>query len=225
MDIAKQETRQAQNPFSQVQLRPDLVAGQIGLKVPTLNIDFGQRSGSQARLGIQLTPKMLGRMSLEKRDYEHYESGKWLEPEVRYLGFGFSDLYSGIPEIPEVKYILFSNSSSGYCMTLKTVLKCDPFIFTSVESPDSPKIPPPAGLVFSHAGKTMGLVPVTGIRAASVLPKSAIPIVPVKVPLVRSAWRKKDMIERLWSFTIEPSPRQKKRMSVQRQIVRILKRQ
>ncbi len=225
MDIAKQETRQAQGPFPQAPMLPDFVTGQIGLKVPVLNIDFGMGKTGQSRLNIQLTPKMLERLSLEKRNYGHYEHGSWLEPEVKYLGFGFSDLYSGIPEIPEVKYILFSNSSSGFCMTLKTVFKYDPFIFTSVESPGLPKTPPPAGLVFSHVGKTMGIVPVTEIRAAQFLPKSAIPIVPVKVPLVRSARRKKDMIERLWSFTVEQSPRQKKRMSIQRQIVRILKRQ
>ncbi|MFA5106053.1 MAG: hypothetical protein WC506_03770 [Candidatus Micrarchaeia archaeon] len=230
MDIAKQEAKQAQNPFSQAILRPEIVPGQIGSKVPVLNIDFGHCAGRKPNVGIQLTPKMLERLSVDRRVYDHYEQGRWLEPQVKYVGFGFSDLYSGAPELPDIKYVLFSNSTSGFCMTLKTAFAIDPFIFTSVEASKSEKPPPPpAGLVFSRNSETMGMVPLTEIRAAQSLPKSAIPIVPARVPLLRAQRGKKsrkDMIERIWSFAVEPAPKSQKqgrRLSLPRPIARITK--
>lgn len=208
-------------------MRPELVQGNVGCKVPVLNIDFGAATAS--RLGIQLTPRMLERLSVEKRAYENYDNGKWLEPEVKYVGFGFSDLYSGAPELPDIKYVLFSNSSSGFCMTLKTAFAVDPFIFTSIEASKTQRPPPPAGLVLTHNRITMGVVPLLEIKGVQSLPKSAIPIVPEKVPLLRmqrGKKSKKDIIERIWSFSVEPALKYQKhgrRLAIPRPIARITK--
>ncbi len=174
-----------ENPFSLENIQHDSIRNKTESHMRP-NIAISLFSGNESEkliANMTLSYSNLLKISKTSRQFDNFEDGAWTEPKVNYTGVGFCDLFSAVPEISNVKYVIFSNNKSGFCMTLTTAFRLDPFIFTAVEKPgvslEALKPQAQQGLVLESGGRTFGISPLLRISSANELPKSAKLIVPI----------------------------------------------